>query len=93
MNVFKAWMQAATTPEQKRLAAAVGTSHAMLYQYSSPESTKRRPSAERGAQIERAAAQLHVESLGRLPLLYRTDLVEACSKCEFAKRCREMDRG
>jgi hypothetical protein len=87
MNMFKLWMKAATPAEQEQLAAEVGTTRAMLYQYSSPESTNRYPSAERGSDIERVSRKMHVASLGRLPLLYRTDLVEACRKCEYAQKC------
>lgn len=87
MNIFKLWMRAATPEEQELMAEAIGTTRAMLYQYSSPESTGKYPDATRGAAIERAAARMHRASLGRLPLVYRTDLVEACRQCEFAQKC------
>ena len=27
------------------------------------------------------------KSKGRLPIVYRTDLVPACANCEFARKC------
>ena len=84
MNAFKLWMRAATPDEQGLMADAIGTSRAMLYQISGGHATV---APERGAAIERTAAQMHKASNGRLPLIYRTDLVEACRMCEFAQKC------
>lgn len=84
MNIFKTWMRAATPEEQTMLAKAVGSSRKYLYQISGGF---KRASAARGSAIEREAAKMHRASLGRLPLVYRTDLVEACRNCEFAQKC------
>lgn len=66
------------------MAAAIGSSRGMLYQISGGHSGV---SAERGITIEQLAARMHRESQGRLPLIYRTDLVEACRGCNFAQKC------
>lgn len=84
MNVFKLFMRAATTDEQKLLAHQVGTSRAYLYQISG---NFREPSPELAAAIERETEAMHKASKGRLPRIYRTDLVKACANCEFAARC------
>lgn len=84
MNIFKTWMRAATPGEQETMASLLGTSRSMLYQISGGFKPV---SAERGAGIERVAADMHTASLGRLPLIYRTDLVDACRGCEFARQC------
>lgn len=84
MNIFKLWMKAATPEEQQLMADALGTSRGMLYQISGGHATV---SAERGILLERAAARMHRESKGRLPLIYRTDMVEACRQCDFAQKC------
>lgn len=89
MNPLKRWMAAASPAEQEQLAAAAGTSRAMLYQYSSPESTNRRPSAAKGALLAAASVPLHEASDGRLPVLTRGDLVEACASCEHFRACQE----
>jgi hypothetical protein len=84
VNIFKLWMRAATPDEQELMAQAIGTSRGMLYQISGGHATV---SAERGILVERTAARMHRESKGRLPLIYRTDLVEACRGCDFAQKC------
>lgn len=84
MNIFKIWMRAATPGEQDLLAAQLGTSRNMLYQISGgfkPVST------ERGVAIEKLTERMHIASIGRLPRIYRTDMVEACRNCEFARQC------
>jgi hypothetical protein len=87
MNIWKLWMRAATPEEQELMAQAIGTTRGMLYQYSSPESTSRYPSPERAQAIEVQAAKMHRASLGRLPLVYRTDLNDSCRLCTFAQKC------
>lgn len=84
MNIFKVWMRAATPSEQNVLATAIGTSREYLYHLSGGF---RKASAERGAAIEVETARMHAESGGRLPAIYRTDMVAACRDCEFAKQC------
>jgi DNA-binding transcriptional regulator YdaS (Cro superfamily) len=84
VNIFKTWMKAATPGEQSILAEALDTSREYLYQLSGGF---RKASPERGAAIEAASARMHEASQGRLPRIYRTDMVEACRNCEFAQRC------
>lgn len=81
---MKAWMSAATVDEQEVLAKRVGTTRGMLYQYAGGHRTA---SAERAGAIERATAEMHKASKGRLPRIYRTDLSEACLSCEYAQKC------
>jgi DNA-binding transcriptional regulator YdaS (Cro superfamily) len=76
---MKAWMAAATVDEQETLAARVGTTRGMLYQYAGGHRTA---SAERAGAIERSTAEMHKASK-----IYRTDLSEACLQCEYAQRC------
>jgi len=77
-------MNAATSSEQQHLADAIGTSRAMLYQYASGH---REVSAARGGEIEAVSKLMSRASKGRLPVLYRTDLVAACRACDYAQRC------
>lgn len=84
MNIFKTWMKAATPGEQSILAELLGSSREYLYQLSGGF---RKASPERGAAIEAASARMHEASQGRLPLIFRTDMVDACRNCEFAQRC------
>lgn len=84
IQALQHWMRLASADEQHALATAIGTSRGMLYHYSSGH---RSPSAERGILIERETARMHRASKGRLPRLYRTDLVAACRACEYAEKC------
>lgn len=84
LNILKVWMRAATPSEQGLLATAIGTSREYLYQMSGGF---RKASPERGAAIERETAAMHATTAGRLPEIYRTDMVDACRDCEFARRC------
>ena len=81
---MKNWMAVATVTEQETLAARVGTTRGMLYQYAGGHRTT---SAERAGAIERATAEMHKSSKGRLPKIYRTDLAEACLQCSYAQKC------
>jgi hypothetical protein len=81
---MKAWMLAATTEEQEALAERINTTRATLYQYASGHRTA---SAERAGVIERITADMHKASKGRLPRIYRTDLSDACLRCEYAQKC------
>lgn len=81
---MKAWMMAATPAEQETLAEMVGTSRAMLYHYAGGF---REVSATRGGEIERATKAMAKASKGRLPVVYRTDVVDACRGCEYAQKC------
>ena len=41
----------------------------------------------RRGEIERATKAMAKASKGRLPVVYRTDVVEACRGCEYAQKC------
>lgn len=81
---MRQWMAAATVEEQELLAQRVGTSRAVLYQLAGGY---RNASAERAQAIERETKAMALASGGRLPVVYRTDLCEACRSCDFAQRC------
>ena len=81
---MRQWMAAATVKEQELLAQRVGTSRAVLYQLAGGY---RNASAERAQAIERETKAMARASKGRLPVVYRTDLCEACRSCDFAHRC------
>lgn len=81
---MKAWMMAATPQEQEALAEMAGTSRAMLYQYAGGF---REASAQRGGDLERVTKAMAKASKGRLPVVYRTDVVDACRQCEYAQKC------
>jgi len=81
---MRRWMAAATVDEQELLAQRVGTSRGMLYQMAGGH---RNASAERAQAIERETKLMAKASKGRLPVVYRTDLCEACRMCDFAHRC------
>ena len=89
MNVVKLWMKASTAAEQEVLASKAGTSRAYLYHLSASEEKTyaREPKPKLAAAIERVTAEMHKASKGRLPRIYRTDLVTACRECEFAQKC------
>lgn len=84
MNMMKQWMQAATAAEQAKLAHRCGTSRNYLYQLSGGF---RQASAQLGAAIEAETTKMAAATKGRLPIIYRTDLVEACRQCAFAQKC------
>lgn len=89
MNVMKLWMKAATPAEQEMLASRTGTTRSYLYHLSASEDKNyaREPKPKLAAAIERVSADMHKASKGRLPRVYRTDLVTACRECEFAQKC------
>ena len=84
LTPMKIWMDAATPDEQELLAQRVGTTRAMLYQWSGGH---RKASAAKAGAIETATATMHKASKGRLPRVYRTDLCEACQQCAYAAKC------
>ena len=84
LHPLHVWMRAATVDEQILLAERTGTTRQMLYQYSGGH---RQASAERGSAIERETRVMAKASKGRLPVVYRTDIVPACRACEFAQKC------
>lgn len=82
--MMRFWMRKASEEERELLSYAVGTSRGNLDQYAGGH---RQPSATRGREIEQVSHEMHEATDGRLPKLYRTDLVEACRSCEFARKC------
>lgn len=89
MTPLKLWMRAATADEQLDLAQRVGTSRTYLYHLAAEEGAgyRREPSPVLAAAIESATRDMHKASGGRLPRIYRTDMVSACRECAFAKKC------
>lgn len=89
MTPMKMWMRAATPEEQQMLAVRSGTTRAYLYHLSAGDEKPyhREPGADLAAAIERATIEMNATSEGRLPVIYRTDLVNACRNCEFARKC------
>lgn len=83
------WLRAATSAEQDLLAERAGTSAAYLRHLAAPDSKayKRQPSTALAAAIERESKAMHKASKGRLPEVLRTDLVEACRECPYARKC------
>lgn len=90
---LKAWLNAATTAEQSLLADRVGTSRQYLSHIAvnDDKSYKREPKPALAAAIERETKSMAKASKGRLPVVLRTDLVEACRQCEFARKCLGED--
>ncbi len=84
MTPVKAWMQSADRGQQEQLAKRAGTTRAYLYHLAGGF---RDASPELAIAIERVSADMHRESRGRLPRLYRTDMAPACRACDFAQRC------
>lgn len=83
---LKNWMTLATVAEQVQLAEMLNSSRATLYQYSNQE---RGVSSGRAIDFEKATTKMFKITKGRLPVVLRTELSEACSRCEFAKKCLE----
>jgi hypothetical protein len=77
-------MSAATPDEQLLLAQKVGTTKGQLYQLSGGH---RRASADMAGRIESATIEMAKASKGRLPIVYRTDVCEACRACQYAAKC------
>ncbi len=78
------WMRIADPHEQELLARRVGTTRGMLHQYAGGH---RRASALTAGKIEAETTLLNKASRGRLPIIYRTDLAEACLTCQYARKC------
>lgn len=81
---MRAWMSAATPDEQLLLAQKIGTTRGMLYQLSGGH---RQASADMAGRIEAATTTMSKASKGRLPILVRTDVCEACRGCSYAAKC------
>lgn len=84
LTPMKIWMAAATVEEQEMLAQSAGTSRGYLYQLAGGH---RQASAELGAAIEAKTKAMAKASKGRLPVIYRTDIVPACRACIYAQKC------
>jgi len=84
MTAMKIWMQAASPEQQSDLAKRSGTSRPYLYHLAGGF---RDASAELAQRIEKAALDMHRETRGKLPKVYRTDLNAACRGCDFAHKC------
>ena len=85
---MKAWLNAATTPERELLAAKVGTSPQYLAHIAVNEGKRyqREPKIGLAAGIERETSAMAKASKGRLPVVLRTDLIEGCRQCPYAKK-------
>jgi len=88
MTMMKLFMRAAEPEEQELLARNCGTTRAYLYHIAGGF---RAPQPELAARIEEQTAIMHTASNGRLPKLYRTDLVSACAQCPYAAKCLGAD--
>ena len=86
---MKAWLNAATTAERELLARNIGTSSQYLSHLAVNDDKlyKREPKPALAGAIERETKSMAKASKGRLPVVWRTDLVEACRNCEYAKKC------
>lgn len=88
MNPLKAWWQAATPEEKRRMAQLAGTSvesvHQMAGAYRTEGELRLTPEKARG--LELASKKLARKGL---PVLRREILAPACGQCEFAKKCRK----
>ena len=88
ISALKAWLKAATTLERETLARNVGTSTQYLAHLAVNEDKnyKREPKIGLAAAIERETTAMAKASKGRLPVVLRTDLVEGCRGCPYARK-------
>lgn len=84
ITALRAWMTAAEPEEKILLASRVGTSIGYLRHVAEG---RRRPSAALGAKLETQTKIMSRVSGGRLPVVYRTDVVDVCRECEYARKC------
>lgn len=84
MNALKAWMQIATPEQQEDLATRAGTTRPYLYHLAGEF---REATPVLAKYIEHASLEMHKETRGALPKVYRTDLNGACRQCDFAAKC------
>ena len=86
---MKAWLNAATLAERELLAKNAGTSAQYIAHLAVNDDKlyKREPKPTLAAAIERETKAMAKASKGRLPIVWRTDLVTACRQCEFARKC------
>lgn len=86
---MRAWLKAATVDERETLARRANTSAQYLAHLAVNDDKryKREPKIALAAAIERETKAMAKASKGRLPVVLRTDLVEGCRQCEYARRC------
>lgn len=86
---LRAWLNVATIPERETLAKNAGTSAQYLAHLAVNDDRlyRREPKPALAAAIERETKSMAKTSKGRLPVVWRTDLVTACRECEYARRC------
>lgn len=85
MSVLKKFIDHATQPEIAELASRAGTSqHYLVHQLGGE---RRGASAKLAGNIEKGSRVIAGRSRGRLPVIPRTDLCEACAACPYAKAC------
>lgn len=86
---LKAWLNVATADERGALAQRAGTSNQYLAHLAvnDDRSYKREPKPALAAAIERETKAMSKSTKGRLPVVLRTDLVEVCRRCEYARKC------
>jgi len=84
-NKIRQWLDKATVPERNKLVRLAGTTLGALRQKAGGyrNGGKLSTTPELAKSIELAAAKIHRDGL---PVLKRTDMCVACSRCEFAKR-------
>jgi hypothetical protein len=89
MTPLKQWMKIASPDEQKRLAVQAKTSRAYLYILCADDEKnyRRSPGLDLAARIEETTKVMNEETNGRLPVVYRTDLVPGCASCPYAMKC------
>jgi hypothetical protein len=85
---MKAWLNAATPAERDSLASAVGSSAQYLAHLAvnADKAYRREPKVILAAAIERETTAMAKASKGRLPVVLRTDLVEGCRGCPYARK-------
>lgn len=81
LSILNLWMRAATADEQDLLAERAGTTRGQMYQLANGH---RRASPSKAHAIANASQEMAKASKGRLPVLYVTDLCEACQGCPYA---------
>jgi hypothetical protein len=88
MNILKEWMRLATPDHQLDFVTRSGTTKLYINQLSGGF---RYPSPELAARMEHVSAEMHIETDGWLPRIYRTDLCKACRVCDIARKAYGVD--
>jgi hypothetical protein len=88
VNALKVFMRLASADEQQQLADRAGTSRQYLYKLANTKTNYARHAKPGLAiAIETVTGEMHRETKGRLPRVYRTDLNHDCRGCAFAQKC------